>query len=281
MNLNNPSLHLCLTTVPITAGGGQKLLPEIGTGFFMDFTIQPGKTTRWLITNKHVVQGADVVHIRLHAGVKDANETATFAQDSIDLPIAGTEAITVSHPNEDLCGIPWTELARLAAQASKTVTTESFPENLIPSQADLENLSAIEEVVMVGYPIGLKDEANNLPIARRGITGSHPGLRFNNECRGIVDMACYHGSSGSPVLVWSDHLVWKNGQAYEQKKRFLLGVNVDFQHADQDAIVMINNAPTTPAAIAKVKVPLHMGKYIRAEALLILKNEIIAQGKFL
>lgn len=32
----------------------------------------------------------------------------------------------------------------------------------------------MEDVVMIGYPIGLSDTYNHKPIIRRGITASHP-----------------------------------------------------------------------------------------------------------
>ena len=281
MKLNNPSLYLYLTTVPMHASGGQMLMPGLGTGFFMDFRIDENKTTRWLITNKHVVQGAAELHMSLHTGNKDANGAITISQNSFDLVVNNPAVITIFHPAEDLCGVAWTELAKAASQNNLVLAAESLSEAIIPSQADLENLSAMEDIITVGYPTAFRDNANNLPILRRGVTASHPGVRFNGECRGVLDIASFGGSSGSPVLVWNEKLVLQDGKVTEQNNRFLLGVQVDGRSFTQDASVVINNAPTNPAAIAKVLTPLHLGNYIRAEALLILKNEIIAQGKFL
>lgn len=281
MKINSPSLYLYLTTVPIVAAGGQKLLPEIGTGFFIDFLVGAGRTSRWLIMNKHLVAGAAEVSLRLHAGDRDANGVVTTSQESFDLAVRNPLAITVLHPSEDLCGVSGAELAKGADDiCRKEFAAEAFPERMIPTEADLESLSGIQEVIMVGYPTGVKDDANNLPIIRRGVTGSHPGIRFNGECRGILDMASFGGSSGSPVLIWSENFVLKDGQLREQEKRFLLGIYVDRQEYVEDAAVMINCVPTNPAAIAKVKLPLHLGKYIRAEALVGLKDEITKQGKF-
>ena len=71
----------------------------------------------------------------------------------------------------------------------------------IPDDRALADLRALEEVSMVGYPIGLWDEANNLPILRRGTTATHPAIDFGRLPRGIVDIACFPGSSGSPVMI--------------------------------------------------------------------------------
>jgi len=57
---------------------------------------------------------------------------------------------------------------------------------------------------MIGYPNGLWDHVNNLPLIRRGITASHPGVDYQIEGQNgpgvtVIDMACFPDSSGSPV----------------------------------------------------------------------------------
>lgn len=54
---------------------------------------------------------------------------------------------------------------------------------------------------MVGYPIGLADARNNYPIFRKGYTAAHPAVDFNEDGIGLVDMACFPGSSGSPIYI--------------------------------------------------------------------------------
>lgn len=57
---------------------------------------------------------------------------------------------------------------------------------------------------MVGYPKGLRDRANNLPIFRRGITATHPKFNYMGKPEFLVDMACFPGSSGSPVFILNE-----------------------------------------------------------------------------
>ena len=279
MKLTNKALYPYLITVPIRAIGGPRA-EQCGTAFFLDFSTADGKTSRWLITNKHIVEGATELHLRLHAGVKGTDGTVTVAQDSFDLVVRNPSAISTHHPSEDLCALSGGELEKGAASVQQVLAAEALREDMIRPQAELEAFGTCENVLMIGYPAGLKDDSNNLPILRRGATGSHPGMRFNNECRGLVDIASYGGSSGSPILIWNDEPSMAHELPIEARRRILLGIAVDAQYIDQDATCMINNAPTNPMVVAKVKIPLHMGKYIRAEALQILKDEIIAQGKF-
>ena len=72
---------------------------------------------------------------------------------------------------------------------------------MIPTKENLQDLSALEELVMVGYPIGLWDERNNFPIFRKGFTACHPAIDFNEDGIGLIDMACFPGSSGSPIYI--------------------------------------------------------------------------------
>ena len=74
---------------------------------------------------------------------------------------------------------------------------------------------------MVGYPIGLYDKINNLPIFRKGYTACHPSIDFNRKGIGLIDMACFPGSSGSPIYVLNEGLVKsKNGALYVGNRVF-------------------------------------------------------------
>lgn len=57
---------------------------------------------------------------------------------------------------------------------------------------------------MLGYPIGLADARNNYPIFRKGYTAAHPAVDFNEDGIGLVDMACFPGSSGSPIYILNE-----------------------------------------------------------------------------
>ena len=73
---------------------------------------------------------------------------------------------------------------------------------MLPTQQILDSLTAIEQITMIGYPNGLWDEVNNRPITRRGITATHPRLSLNGKHEFMIDVACFPGSSGSPVFLF-------------------------------------------------------------------------------
>ncbi|HQI77510.1 MAG TPA: hypothetical protein PK384_13435 [Candidatus Latescibacteria bacterium] len=279
MELSNKLLQPYLATARITGIGGPSGKPQVGTGFFLDFACDAGKTSRWLVTNKHLVEGCTEVVLRLHAGEQTNDGKFNMTREWFELVSKAPAGMTVNHPTDDLCAMSGEDIVKGAGCIGKLLAAESLTEGMIPAQATLEEMSVSEDVIIVGYPAGRMDEKHGLPVLRRGCTASHPGLSFGGGCRGLLDAHIYFGSSGSPVLVWDDRLYLDAGQARERSRRVLLGVVVDHDSDEVEGEVLVNGARTTPSAVARVKVPLHLGSYIRAEALLVLKEAIRAGGR--
>ena len=73
---------------------------------------------------------------------------------------------------------------------------------LAPDAATLHALDALEEVLFVGYPSGVWDQVNLMPIMRRGTTATPMVLDFEGRPEFLIDAAVYPGSSGSPVFIY-------------------------------------------------------------------------------
>ena len=64
-----------------------------------------------------------------------------------------------------------------------------------------------DEIVVVGYPLGLKQGLTNYPLVRQGMLATSPERNLYNESTGqtlrgfLIDGASVPGSSGSPVLL--------------------------------------------------------------------------------
>lgn len=162
-----------------------------GTGFFLEFDYGgEDKKVPVIITNKHVINDNPqeevffFIHIKTNEGPSDEN---------IGIKI---KPQWFFHPEQDLCFCLVAPLdAMIKKEFQKAPYFISISENSIWDNKRLEDLSALEDVVMVGYPKGLRDTKNNLPLFRKGITASHPAIDFNNKNIGAVDMACFPGSS--------------------------------------------------------------------------------------
>lgn len=186
-------LRFCTTRIETEDSSGNKYS---GTGFFFELTVDD-KIVPLLITNKHVVEGMEKGWFRITQS--DAVGQPLYENHMPFIWQEGFAYNWIFHPdpNVDLCVLP---IASLFGQEYK-LFLRTLDRTLIPAQADLESLDAIEEVLMIGYPNGLWDSINNMPIARRGITATPVYLNYEGKKEFVIDAACFPGSSGSPVLI--------------------------------------------------------------------------------
>jgi hypothetical protein len=182
---------------------------EIGdtraTGFIFDPS--DNNSNPMIITNRHVIEEMKTsleVKFYLHF-VENGEISPKFLEVVM-------ESQWFVHPEHDLVSCPLKTILAHVVSQGMTPYYQSITHTHIPTQEQLDNLNASEEVIMIGYPNGLWDEANNLPILRKGYTASHPAYNFRNSTQqldidgyGVVDMACFPGSSGSPIFILNEN----------------------------------------------------------------------------
>ncbi len=78
----------------------------------------------------------------------------------------------------------------------------SIPNSIILNDDDLKSkVDAIEDVIFIGYPKGLYDRKNLMPIVRKGTTATPINIDFEGKPQFLIDGSVYPGSSGSPVFI--------------------------------------------------------------------------------
>lgn len=171
-----------------------------GTGFIINLCKNEEKDTcvPVLITNNHVVANSVKTVFEFCVADDDGNP---IDNQSFTLVYEGNSWIRHPDSSVDLCCLLLAEALNELRRKSIKIFYIPLETDLIPSHEDLEQLFAMEDVVMVGYPIGLSDTYNHKPVIRRGITSSHPKKDYQGKKETLLDMACYPGSSGSPVFI--------------------------------------------------------------------------------
>ncbi len=236
-----------------------------GTGFIVNLCRDENNKTcvPVIITNNHVV--ANSVNTKFEFCIADENG---LPKDRESFQLKYTDNSWIPHPDKeiDLCCLLLAPALKQLEAINKTVFYIPLETSLIPTQEQLNDLSAIEDVVMIGYPIGLSDQYNHKPVIRKGITATHPKNNYQGKSHILLDMACYPGSSGSPVFIVNQgSYVIPTGIAMGNRI-FLLGILFGGPQYNAQGILTFNNIPSAPKPL--VSIPMNLGVAVKSTKLL-------------
>jgi Trypsin-like peptidase domain len=259
--------NLLYSTVKLTTFDSERR-ESTATGFFMNLAKDGDNSIPCIITNKHVVNGAEWISIRFHIADQNKPSGRSF---SCDLKIKRASCLFHPDPKVDLCAFTIIDVLERAVSDGRPVFRQIIPISFIPLESDWEFFDALEDVIMVGCPNGIYDEVNNLPIFRRGITASSLSKNYNGKNEFLVDMACYPGSSGSPIFVYNT-----NGFLDRQQNAFAIDrqrlVFVGVLYAGPQISNYGRQVLVQPASIA-FDTMMHLGHAIRSTALKVLDDQ--------
>jgi len=271
------SEHLLFSTVRIAVqlSSGEE---ATGTGFFFNFLFDEHRNIPAIITNKHVVAGAVIGSFQLHELDKTIEEPQPsgefFTVDFDDF-----ENQWIPHPDKDvdLCAMLFQPLRSKAEIQGKSIFNCEIDNSYILSKADLEELSAVEEVLMIGYPNGLWDDVNNLPLIRRGTTATHPAVDFQGRSTNVIDAACFPGSSGSPVLIVNEGMHSTKSRTVMRSRVVLLGVLFEGPVITMPGEIVFQTIPTSQQPISLTSLMIHLGYIVQAKEIKVLGEHIKKQ----
>lgn len=260
-----------LSTVKLTCelqnGGG-----STGTGFFFAFKVDEG-IAHFIVTNNHVVKDAATISFRL--SVLD-EEDLPNPEKYEDFQINDTYRNTIPHPdsNVDLCLVNIGNVMARAKESNVEFAFAPMEESTIPIDAPTK-FRPIEDIFMVGYPIGLSDDINNLPLVRKGITATPFYVSHNGEPKFLIDCACFPGSSGSPVVILNEgSFSFRDGKLLAGSRFQLVGILSSGPQFGANGKIIEHNIPVSPSV--SVYIPMNLGYCIQAEKLLEFKPLIEA-----
>jgi hypothetical protein len=271
MNLSlSEQLTYCTVRIECELKGGGI---STGSGFFFNFLENKENNTHVpvVITNKHVIRDAQKGKIIISKADANGNPVNT---DHFAIQLDNFENFWRLHPDDevDLCAMPIAPFLQEAEKRSIKLFYIPFTKDLLPTDAHKEELSALEDVLMIGYPNGIWDSVNNMPILRKGSTATHPNFDYNGKKEIMIDIAAFPGSSGSPVLIFNQGGYRdKKGNTYMGRDRvILLGVlYAGPQSTAKGEIIMVPNFQK-PLAISQI--PNNLGLIIKAERIVELEK---------
>lgn len=279
---DDPTEGLLFCTIRVTAEQSTGL--SVGTGFFFKFAESAdGGECPAIVTNRHVIGDAERVTLRFRAARPDLS--GPLLGKSLQLTIADAHKSVIGHPDPsvDLCILPLTRVIKHLNDQGATPWFGCL--DIAALERPPTPPRAIEDVLMVGYPAGLWDDVNDMPLVRRGITATHAALNWKGRDEFLVDMACFPGSSGSPVfLVHQRRLAKPLPSGHDSVTHYpLLGILYAGPQHRAEGTIEIREAPTAIAPFTATEIPMNLGVVIKSEKLKDLDaliREQVAAGTF-
>jgi hypothetical protein len=179
------------------------------------------------------------------------------------------EKCWIRHPNTnvDLAIMPLGMMMNsLLAERGLRIDDVPLSHLTIPSASQLSAYGVFQEVKFMGYPTGLWDSKNNLPIVRRGMTASDPVVDYEGRKEFLIDAAVFGGSSGSPVFVASDGPTWTGDSMGSHGVKLLGIVSAVYQYDFEGKVTQI----IIPSALdfqSKTTLPINLGVVIKSSCL--------------
>jgi hypothetical protein len=170
-----------------------------GTGFIYAVDTDKGQA-HFLVTNKHVLAGARRLVVRIICGAENPpvlGDSAEISMENFD------EAAWYGHPDPrvDVAVMPLLRFLEAVTGLGKTPFFRSVSPSICISPDTADDFDAIEPIVFIGYPVGLYDSVNYLPVTRQGMTATPISVDYCGKPAFLVDASVFPGSSGSPVFI--------------------------------------------------------------------------------
>lgn len=263
---DNIADQLVYSTVRIVCSNTSET--SFGTGFFMYHESEQKNKYIALVTNKHVVKGYTTARITLVGNDGNGNPVDTV-HINITLPDLQKNCIYHPNPDIDICFIFINSEIEELRKQGKIPYYRCIGTEMLLRENDYNSLTAVEDILMIGYPNGIMDAVNCKPIVRKGITATNLKLDYNGKPIFLIDAACFSGSSGSPIFLRKTGLeketTEKGIQLGVSASYSLLGILYAGPTLTVDGKIIVKDIPTSAVPVAEMKTMMNLGYVVKIQ----------------
>jgi hypothetical protein len=185
---------------------------------------------------------------------------------SITVEIGDWDLMWYFHPDPevDIAIMPVASLLQQLNDNQQGVFFRSVDKRLLPTDEELRDLKAIEDVLFLGYPNGIFDRVSLLPVARRGITATPIRVDYNGQPTFLIDASVFPGSSGSRVFIAAEG-GFSNAQGFMIGTRVhFLGVVAAVHYSEERGRIVIESNPVFDFPVPITRQLLNLGIVFKA-----------------
>ena len=248
-----------------------------GTGFVFVHKIGE-QNVPVIVSNKHVAQGFSQGSITFTVKEKEQPKLG----NGLRLDITDFANAWFGHPDPsiDVAVIPLAPLEEHLRKLGTEIFYRSVSPEIVPTEEQIDQLDAFEELVFIGYPNGIWDRKNFLPVIRRGTTATPLSIDFEGEPKFLMDASVFPGSSGSPVFLYNPGMYYsKTGATNIGTRIMFVGVVAEvFFRNDINDIVTIPIPTQNEKAVVLSKEMIDLGVVYKARTVVDTIN-LLAKSK--
>lgn len=240
---------------------------SVGTGFLVTYKWN-GKEGVFLVTNKHVLKNAEKIRfffIQSDGKKPLLGKTYNFEMDNI-------QKMWFGHPDDkiDVAIIPFSSVINEVQKRKWQIFYKTISKDLIPTSEQEKDLDAVEDITFVGYPSGIYDVVNYLPVARRGTTATPLSVDYAGLPQFLIDASVFPGSSGSPVFIMNrGSYPPKPGGLVVGSRVFLLGLVSEVYTRNEEGRWDFIDVPTVVTPVVRMQQMIDLGIVVKASTIFV------------
>jgi S1-C subfamily serine protease len=192
---------------------------ESGSGFLVSRQIDEKHGRVFLVTNKHVLNKEAEMRqsaswVKLYLNYQNENGSITGKTAKLALNLNDGSKRWREHPDQDIDVLAFDVSALIAKYPQIKGKWANYSDFGDQNKREELDVTMGDEIMVIGYPLGLRQGKTNFPLVRSGIIATRIGETLEDDykesngtirkriLRGfLIDGATIPGSSGSPVVL--------------------------------------------------------------------------------